>query len=312
MGIFNKKPQSVPGRRQVHDDKSDQTHATPQSVFQRNRTLTGSTSQRVNHTSGKADLKSPRTHAHHLATMRRKVGMILLIILGVAGLIFWLLIQFTATVNVSVSDTRLARPIDKARYEKAINDYLGFNPVARLRFALNGKDLTGFLNSALPEVDQVVGTSLGSSIGTTDFTLSMRRPVAGWQINNHQYFVDEKGVAFEQNYYDNPTVQIVDESGAALQQGATIASNRFLGFVGRVVALAGARGYTVTNAILPSGTTRQLEIKLKDVAARIKFSIDRPAGEQVEDMARAVNYLQSHGLSPDYVDIRVSGKAFYR
>jgi len=312
MGIFNKKPQSVPGRRQVYDDKFDKTRGTSQSVFQRNRTLTGSTSQRVNHASGQSDLKSPRAHAHHLATMRRKVGMILLIVLAAAGLMFWLLVQFTATVKVSVSDTNLSKPIDSARYEKAINDYLGFNPVSRLRFALNGKDLTEFLNNALPEVNQVVSTSLGSSIGTTDFTLSMRHPVAGWQINNHQYFVDEKGVAFEQNYYENPTVQIVDESGAALQQGATIASNRFLGFVGRVVALAGSRGYVVTNAILPSGTTRQLEIKLKDVASRIKFSIDRSAGEQVEDMARAVDYLRTHGQSPDYVDIRVSGKAFYR
>jgi hypothetical protein len=140
----------------------------------------------------------------------------------------------------------------------------------------------------------------------------MRKPVAGWKIDNKQYFVDAKGVAFERNYYGNPTVQIVDDSGAVLQQGTTVASNRFLGFVGRIVALSKDRGYIVSQAILPAGTTRQLEVKIQDVGPLVKLSIDRPAGEQVEDMGRALVFLAGRGQSPAYVDVRVSGKAFYQ
>jgi len=90
-----------------------------------------------------------------------------------------------------------------------------------------------------------------------------------------------------------------------------VASARLLSFVGRVVALAGESSYQVTEAILPSGTTRQLEIRLKDVGPLVKLSIDRGAGEQVEDMVRVLRYMSSRGVGATYVDVRVSGRAVY-
>lgn len=313
MAIFQKNKTSTPNRRRtsrepvrvaaVSDDR--------QNLFQRNRTLTGSTSNKVTVTHDKTDLQSPRTHAHHLALRRRKISTVLLIVLASSLLFLWLLTQLTARVVVSVSDATIARPIDTAMYQKAIDDYLGINPISRLRFALDTADLNKYLSQTLPEVAGVSKVSL-TGIGETDFALVMRKPVAGWSIDNKQYFVDAKGIAFERNYYENPTVQIVDDSGAVLQQGTTVASNRFLGFVGRVVALAKDYDYTVTQAILPAGTTRQLEVRIQDVAPLVKLSIDRAAGEQVEDMSRSLVYLASKGQSPAYVDVRVSGKAFYK
>ena len=152
-----------------------------------------------------------------------------------------------------------------------------------------------------------------TGIGVTDFIITMRLPVAGWQINNKQYYVDSNGVPFEINYFQAPTVQIVDNSGISYKIGTTaIASNRFLSFIGRIVALTKASGYTVTQALLPPQTTRELQVRLKETSYYIKLSIDRPAGEQVEDMVTAIRYFSSHGQSPQYVDVRVSGKAFYK
>ena len=91
-----------------------------------------------------------------------------------------------------------------------------------------------------------------------------------------------------------------------------IASNRFLSFVGRVVSLTKASGYTVVQAMLPAETTRELEIKLKEGDYLVKLSIDRPVGEQVEDMIAAVRYFTGSGQTPKYIDVRVSGKAFYQ
>jgi hypothetical protein len=196
-------------------------------------------------------------------------------------------------------------------YVRAVNDYLAIHPLSRLRFVFDQTDLKNYLEVTVPEVADVTIISLGG-IGETNIGLTMRRPVAGWAINSKQYYVDANGIAFERNYYDNPSVQIVDNSGVALQQGTTVASNRFLGFVGRVVALSKQRGYDVVQAIIPVGTTRQLEIVLQNVAEHVKLSIDRPAGEQVEDMDRAIRYLSSHGKTPSYIDVRVSGEAFYK
>ncbi len=313
VGLFSKKKTTTePGRRQTSGSVRTPAPATDrQYIFSRNRTLTGSTSSYLSDIKRQADFQSPRSHAHHLALQRRKIGGVFLIVLAVAAFLFTLLMQFTARVTVSVTDTSLSKNIDSERYVKVINDYLGGHPTSRLRFALDQNDLKNFLVGAVPEVADVLDISLGA-IGETNITLAMRRPVAGWTINSKQYFVDSNGVAFEKNYFADPSVQIVDNSGVALQQGATVASNRFLGFVGRVVALSKERSYVVTQAIIPTDTTRQLEVVIQNVVPRIKLSIDRGAGEQVEDMDRALQFLSARGQSPSYVDVRVSGKAFYK
>ena len=226
--------------------------------------------------------------------------------------LLWILISnFTATVIVSVPSTTISKSVDSAYYGKVIQEYLNINPMSRLQFFLNQSVLTTYVSDKLPEVASVKQQGR-MGIGETDFSITMRTPVAGWVINDKQYYVDSDGISFEQNYFSPPSVQIVDSSGASLQTGTAIASKRFLSFVGRVVSLAQANGYTVTQAILPANTTRELEISLKDVSFSVKLSIDRSAGEQVEDMSRAVQYFIGNGRTPSYIDVRVSGKAFYK
>ena len=307
MNLFNKKQSNIPRRRLAEHDM--QTSASD--VFRRNRTMTVATLNHSDGTNNKTDLESPRAHAHHLATKRRKVLNILILVLVSIALLWALVSHFTAAVTVSVSDVTISKSIDVSRYGKAIQDYLNVNPIGRLSFLLDQPALTAYVSSKLPEVENITQKNI-TSIGETNFIVTMRVPVAGWRINGKQYYVDLKGIPFEFNYFSEPTVQIVDNSGVSLQAGAAVVSNRLLSFVGRVVSLAKTSGYTVSQAILPADTTRELEVRLKDNNFLIKLSIDRPAGEQVEDMSRAVQYFISHGQTPDYIDVRVSGKAFYK
>lgn len=314
MAIFRKKLDDTPRRRQQSSEtRESSTSRTDRQTFRRNRTLTGSTSDRVSSSSHvQPDMTSHRSHVHRLAHVRRRMGSLLMIILLGIIILFWLLTQLTAQVTISFADSTMNSAVkDTTIYQRAINDYLAINPLSRLRFLLDVDKLNQYLTTTVAEVDSVSDVRMGA-IGETKYSLVMRKPVAGWKLGDKQLYVDAKGVAFERNYYSNPSVQIVDESGASLRQGTLIASNQFLGFVGRVLALTKDRGYTVTDAILPAGTTRQLEIKLQGVVPLVKFSIDRPAGEQVEDMARSLVYLNSRGVAPSYIDVRVSNKAFYK
>jgi hypothetical protein len=237
-----------------------------------------------------------------------------LIIILILAIPVWLLISnFTATVSVSISNVGILKNVDKQKYQDVVQNYLDQNPISRLTFFLNQSNLSDFVSAKLPEVSSVAqGRMVG--IGVTSFAVTMRTPVAGWQINNKQYYVDSNGFPFETNYFSDPSVQIVDNSGITYKLGSTtaIASNKFLSFVGRIVSLTKASGYTVTQASLPPDTTRELEVRLKETNYYIKLSIDRPAGEQVEDMVTAIRYFVAHGQSPQYIDVRVSGKAFYR
>jgi cell division septal protein FtsQ len=298
VGIFSKKQSGMPGRRLANRDVSVPSQSD---IFRRNRTLSGTTSS----------LESPRTHVRHLSIQRRKIISILLIVISSAGLLWILVSNFTATAIVNVSSTDISKSIDYSYYGKAIQDYLDINPMSRFHFLLDQSALTAYVSGKFSEVANIVQQNM-VNIGETNFAVTMRKPVAGWMINNKQYYVDSKGISFEQNYFSVPAVQIVDNSGVSLQTGTAIASNRFLSFAGRVVALAAASGYTVTQAELPVNTTRELEVRLKESNFLVKLSIDRPVGEQVEDMGRAVQYFINHGQVPAYIDVRVSGKAFYQ
>ncbi len=314
MALFTKKQPDIPRRRQSSATNALRPEAPIDrsgDMFRRNRTLTGTTSNQLTASGNKNDLESPRTRAHNLTVKRRKISGILLTIIAVAGILFWLLSQFTASPVIALSDTSISHTIDNTRYEKVIQTYLQANPLSRLRFALDQRALSQYVSTQLPEVASVEQKGI-ASLGTSRFVLTMRNPVAGWKIGDSQYYVDASGVPFQINYFGTPGVQITDESGVGVSQGTSVVSNSFLGFVGRVVAQAKAAGYDVTQAIIPSGTTRQLEVRLNGITPLVKLSIDRPAAEQVEDMSRAVTYFTTHGEAPQYIDVRVSGKAFYR
>ena len=299
----SKAKNDIPRRRQSSDFVRTPAPQENNTQFRRNQTLSGIKR-------AESEPVSERARMHHLAKRRRNTSAILSLVIVIIIVLAALLSQFTGRVIVAGSSAALTRTIQPSAYEKAITEYLGIHPVERLRFALNENELSTYVSGVLPEVSAVALTST-NNIVESSFTLTFRKPVAGWQINGKQYYVDTNGVVFQNNYYEVPTVQIVDQSGVSPEQGSIVASARLLSFVGRVVALAGQGSYTVTQVILPTGTTRELEVQLKDIQPLIKLSIDRGAGEQVEDMIRSLKYLQSVGKSAQYIDVRVSGRAVY-
>jgi hypothetical protein len=311
MALFSRKKQAdIPRRRQAaFRDEERKDDFDERYTFRRNRTITGSTSPQIA-SSGElnAQIKSPRAQAHELTRQRRHIGATLLLVLAGAGVLFFLVSQFTAGAAVRATDVSIQ--LD-SNYATIIESYLTSEPLERLRFMTDTNHLTQYVQAKAPEVANV--TLDGSAgIGKSTFVFTLREPTVGWTINGKQQYVDTTGTAFTRNYFTTPAVQVVDKSGVRVEAGQAIASNRFLGFVGRAVALAKQQGFIVTQVIIPEGTTRQVALQLHGLRYPIKLSIDRGVGEQVEDMARAVRWLKARGLSPQYLDVRVSGEAFYR
>lgn len=238
-----KKSSEVPRRRNRSADP-DRTSETSQShrMFTRNRTLTGSRSSLISNIGeANAQLKSSRVHAHSLAVLRRRVtghlGLTLLICFG----FFLLIYQFIAytpirLVGISRSNTELAQI-----YEPIIRDYFASRPAERLRFLTDTSRLTAYVQHEAPEV-KLIEIEPTATLGESQFIITPRRPAAGWLLGDKQQYVDEDGVAFTRNYFDTPGVQIIDNSGIPPQDGQVIASNRFLGFVGRLVGLIQQQG----------------------------------------------------------------------
>lgn len=71
-------------------------------------------------------------------------------------------------------------------------------------------------------------------------------------------------------------------------------------------------GYTVVRVTLPTGTSRELYVDLEGNETYFKVNVDRGAGVSAEDIDRMVKYLAGKDLKPEYVDVRVDGKAYYK
>lgn len=313
MALFSKKQSDIPRRRRVELSKknADDTLGTNEDryAFRRNRTLTGSASSRVSALSeSSAHLKSSRVQVHELVKKRRHIGGMLVVAVGMCLILSGLIWQFTAGAVVRAQDIKTDLT---PNYEQIIQSYYSAQPIERFRFLLNSDHLNEYIQSKAPEIEHIEAVE-AAGFGNTLFDVVMRKPIAGWNINSSQQYVDSAGTAFERNYYSTPAVQVVDKSGIQVKTGQAVASNRFLGFVGRAVGLSKKYGYKVTQVIIPSGATREIQLKIDGVGYPVKLSADRPAGEQAEDMRRAIKWLRSQNKTPKYLDVRVSGKAFYR
>lgn len=303
----------APSRRQnreVTEERSDIDRG--QYTFRRNRTLTGSSSGKItSSTELTADLQSPRAHVHHLSTLRRTLRVYLVLVTFSALAIYFLLYQLTAMTAPQVSGVPALPQTDVSAYQKTFDGYFGGRPVERLRFLVNQRELTAYVQSYHPEI-RSVRLEPGASFGETSARMVSRTPVARWSIGGRESFVDETGIVFNRNYGSTPSVEIIDNSGIQSVSGQSIASDRFLGFVGRVIAESSKRDMTVTTVTIPALTTRQVLVNIDGQRTAYRLSIDRGAGEQVEDMSRVVGYLTQNNLKPEYADLRVKGKAYYR
>lgn len=314
MGLLRKKQQNSSGRaarRSASHSRPQEQQFAQEYAFRRNRTLTGSLSSHVSSANEHgSELKSSRVHAHHLRRRRKHLGLLLFITALIGAAMAYLVFQSVAVVR-AVSTSNVA--IDSFKYEKTTQDYLFAHPLERFRFSLDTEQLALYLQqNGSPEVIAVSPDLSFSGFGASELILTFRQPVVSWSVNGSTVYVDDEGAAFDVNYFAEPEVKIVDNTGIQTQGNKVLASNRFLGFIGQVIGDFTELGYRATEISLPANTTRQIVVTLQDVPYVIKMSIDRPVGEQTEDAKRSIVHLQQRAIAAEYIDVRVSGKAYYK
>lgn len=282
-------------------------------AFRRNRTLTGSLSSGVaSANEHNSELQSTRVQAHHLRRHRRRLGVALFAVLVVVVGLAWMIWQSIVDVRI-VTDNGASQPLATKPYTDEIERYLSSHPFERNRVGFNANALTVYLQAhGFPEVSGVSLDATHRQIGTATLIVSMRKPVVSWKTGASRLYVDEDGVAFARNYYADPTVEVVDQTGIQTVNNQVLASNRFLSFIGLIIGHLHEQGLSVSQVILPADTTHQLLVSMQGVAYPVKISVDRPAADQAEDTARAVRYLMGKGITPKYLDVRISGRAYYQ
>lgn len=283
-------------------------------AFRRSRTITGSAATSVRAAGeSRGQLQSSRLHEHSLRKHRRRLSFYLFLILLVSGGLFYVVSSFIGTsIRVTtLSNQPVQRALNEEAYTSIAAKYFADRPLERFEFALNETAFSEFMQSQAPEVSQATLTT-GSGFGAGELGLVLREPVTAWTINGQQYFVDADGQAFTTNYFAIPSVVVTDKSGISADAGV-VASTKLLRFIGRVVTLVNASAVGPVEAVtLPSDSTRQVDFKLSGRNYPIRAHMDRDPAGQAADVIAAVSYADSKQLNPQYLDVRVSSKAYYR
>lgn len=280
-------------------------------TFRRSRTLTGTTSPRVAASAeARSQLKTERLKAHELHQLRRRIMRILVVLLVLIGILGYFVASYTHTVTIQNAQPGVNA--DTSRYILAVEEYFTRHPLERFGFALNRKQFAEELAVANPELKSVdVDRSWYG--GTKAFVFGFRKPILRWDSGGKTFYVDGQGVAFTHDYFGGSYVKVSDQSGISpADNGGEVASNRLIAFLGKMVGAvdAGGKG-RVTDIIIPA-STREIDLKLEGRGYIIKTHTDRDPLGQAQDVIAALKWFDDKKIKPEYIDVRVAGKAYYK
>lgn len=256
--------------------------------------------------------QSERQRLKRLRALRRRIAAVLAVIIILLILGVSLLSQFTGSISTVVATdggvTLSDEDVDY--YRKIVDKYFAENSFERFSFARRNSVLLQYVMNEAPEVSAIKISPSGIASGKVEVTV--RQPVAMWINGNQTDFVDSDGVVFDRNYYATPSIAIEDNSGVQLDGGVATSSS-FLSFVGKTaVALSEKEGLQAERVVIPQGSARYVEFYLTGRNYPFKAQITRDATSQAHDIAVMTRYIDSHGISPQYVDCRVEGKAYWK
>ncbi len=303
MKLFGRKKEPIRNSRAGMDDQGY--------VFRRSRTLTGTTSNKVNPTAeSRSQLKTVRLQAHELHQFRKRIVRILVAVTAVIVALSYLLVTYISTITI-----RYPQPgglPQTASYQQTVQQYFMKHPMERFGFSINRKQFASDMQAAHPELSSV-DIDKDWYGGNTSFVLQFRHPLLVWETGGHRFYVDNQGTAFEYDHFAGKYVSVSDQSGIAPSvAGGSVASNRFINFLGKMVgAVNAADKGQVTDIIIPA-STREVDLKLQGRGYPIKTHTDRDPLQQAEDIVNAIKWFDSKKMTPEYVDVRVAGKAYFK
>ena len=307
MALFKKKNTKEPIRQ-----PRLMTGQGPDYTFRRSRTLTGTTSPKVNPSAEpRSQLKTPRLKEHELRQQRARVGRLLLFISLCIGIVAFLLVNFIGDFRFTYPQQVANTTPQTAQYQHSLSEYFIDHPFERFGFALNSKQLEAYMREKHAEI---IGLAVERNWygGGVQFVAYFRTPILVWQVGSKRFYVDDQGIAFRYDHFGTPLVSVTDQSGIAPDSGNSVASQRFLKFLGKMVGAVNAGGKGKVISVVIPASTREIDLRLEGRDYPIKTHIDRDPLQQAEDIVSALNYFDNKKTKPEYIDVRVAGKAFYK
>lgn len=281
-------------------------------IFRRSRTITGTKSNDVvTSAPARGHFKTDRIKLMELREHRKRILRFLSGVMVAVALLAFLVVNFITTPPITFVQQGVRNPATNT-YQETIYSYFDDHPFERFGFMLRQPELESHI---LKNHSEVLGVGVQREWygGGVQFTLSFRQPLLTWKTTTNQFYVDGHGVPFTYNHFAEPALTVTDQSGIPLdQQSGVVASGRFIRFLGQIVGAVNGYGLGEVEQVIIPAATRQIDLKLKGREYVIKTNTDRDPLQEAEDIAHALKHFDQKNIKPQYVDVRVAHKAFYK
>ncbi len=234
-----------------------------------------------------------------------------LLILGPLSFLAWL-VFFTSTFNVQAITIVDAREHTSEQVRELSQILIGKNILFAQTPVLEQKIL-----SSVPQLRDV--HIVRKLPGTIKIIAQEKNPALLLLNNGTYYFVDDRGIAYEEARLDTlpgtvlPIIKNNDQSGS-FDLGTPVVEQAFVQFVLQGQKdVPGVTGAQVAEIRMPSLAAREVHFQL-DNNWLIKFDITRPLSSQLDVLQRLLAHTISEEDRPriEYIDLRIPSRVYYK
>jgi cell division septal protein FtsQ len=144
-----------------------------------------------------------------------------------------------------------------------------------------------------------------------EVTASLKQPSMAWSTGNQGYILDRDGTVIGAVTSPGGLPLVYDGSNLPVEVGQKAASGRFVEFVSALVPALAKNGLAVTRLDIKDTTIDLTATTNKGY--RLLFDTSRGVDEEIADLQAVQRLLVAQKKTPaEYIDLRISGKAYYK
>lgn len=238
---------------------------------------------------------------------RRVLNLALLLVIA-AIVIFCLILKPNPKTVVNSSAYHPASVYKTA----ADNAFKAFRNKTKL--TLDEKGVIAALKKQFPEIDSVkIDVPIISQIPTLRITIAA--PTFNFSSSNKLYIMGSNGVISRLSSElagaaALPTV--IDQSGFSASPGKQVLGTETIAFINTLLAQCARAGVKVQSLTLPAAA-QELDLRVQNQTYYVKFYLGGDALNQAGQYLAAKHKFDSENSQPQqYLDVRVTGKVFYK
>ena len=139
--------------------------------------------------------------------------------------------------------------------------------------------------------------------------VTQKQPALGWSTGNQNYLLDKDGTVIGTLPSGSTLPIVVDGSNLPVQKGQQVVTATFVTFCANLLADLPATGLNPTG-LRVQDTTFDLYVQTNKHYQLI-FDTTRPAADEIADLKTVLATLAAK-VPAQYIDMRISGKAYYQ